>query len=175
MSNRITLALALTVAFAAPLSAQTGRRPADSTAVDVERARRLEGEASALTSDLRSFGKAARLLREAASLRPLADPMAIANLARAGRLQFYRKDLRGAYASLVEGAERAFRTGDVLNAAHAYLDAAIVAIERKDGPSALRDIERARLLSYSPYLSRVEHARLAARLGMPPAVLAGRN
>lgn len=156
----------------APLSAQV--RSAEGE-VDVERAVSLEQEADRLSEDIEQFKAAAKRYRKAARLRAADDAMAVADLIKASRLFYYDRDLSAAYVTTVEAAERAAAIGDVVNAGHAFVDAAHIAIERRDREGAIRNLERGRLLTRSPHLTMTDRRQLAGRLGTFTTVTASED
>lgn len=158
------LAAALVQAMTATASAQSvNTEPGDR--IDIERAMRLEAEASSLFDQRNDLDKAARKLRAAARLRPSDDRRALQLLRRAGVLAFHATDFRASRQALLEQAERALSLGEVSIAAHAFIDAAFAAKELND-VAAFDYIERARLLSTSTLIAANERAILAKRIGI---------
>src|SRR5688500_9753526 len=88
---------------------------------------RLQTEAEALYSQRGRMRKAATLHVKEAAVRSEADARQVDALVRAAQLYYYAGDaLRGR--ELMEKAARsALQRGDVLRAAHAFLDAAFIA------------------------------------------------
>jgi hypothetical protein len=140
--------------------------------VDVERAEKMEAQAYEVLRDTRRTGKAAKLLRKAAALRPVGDPVAVTDLNLAGQLSYYAGDRRSAKATFLNAADAAIRIGDVLKAGHALIDVAHIAIELRDPSTAVTSIERAHLLASSPHLNPDERIQLVQRLS-PMTVMAG--
>ena len=147
-----------------PVDAQALCCSSISGEVNVERAEELEAQAHEVLRDIRQTGKAAKLLRKAAALRPVGDPIAVKDLTAAGQLSYYAGDLRLAETTFKKAADAALRIGDVLTTAHALIDVAHVAIELRDASSALTSVERAQLLASSPHLSQSDRMRLMGRL-----------
>lgn len=132
--------------------------------VDVTRAERLEARADALADRMDRRAQAARLYREAAGLRPAEDPQRVANLRNAARMSFYAGQLPAAERDAHEASQAALRQGDLVEAAHAYLDAAWLAARRGQAEQAERWIEEARLLSASPLLAQAQQEAIRSRM-----------
>lgn len=165
-------ALAGTGELAAIQSAPTADRvamatmnpsPADGS---LARAMEFEARAAALVESGGNLARAAGLYRRAAELRPDSDPEKVMNLIQAARLNHHagRND-RGA-ADAAEAARVAHRQGDLVRAAHAYLDAAIMRAHSGDAEGAHRMMEEAILLSEAPLLPEAERTRIRNRVGI---------
>jgi hypothetical protein len=141
--------------------------------VDLERAERLEADAwGHLNRDSPNYRRAGRLFQQAAASRAVDDRQALESLRMAGLVTYYGKDLRRSRSIMVERAERALRLGEVDQAANAYIDAAFLAVELRDGGAALAFAENARMLADSPFLSAGQRNNLAHRLGEGRATVA---
>ena len=64
----------------------------------------------------------------------------------------------------LDSGDRAIRLGDVMIAAHAYIDAAVIASELRQGSRAIELSERAVLLAKSPLLSADQRSALLERM-----------
>lgn len=130
--------------------------------VGVRSAERLEARANALTASLTGSDhrKRAELLREAAQLRPAADPKGIDDLMQAGDVYRAWGDLGEAYVVALQAFDRAIAAGEVYRAARAVLDAGELALLQSDVPRAERHIDRARLLMLTPALSGAQRQEL---------------
>ncbi|HUF49350.1 MAG TPA: hypothetical protein VMN60_00865 [Longimicrobiales bacterium] len=131
---------------------------------NLDRARELRQQAEALFSEPRQWRKAARLLEQSAELREASDAEGYICLLYAGRIQAALGDLNGARQNLEKAAQQALTRGSIVEAAHAYIDAAFVAAEAKQAQTAQQLIERATLLTSSPLLSATQKAGLTSRI-----------
>ena len=138
--------------------------PETSSAMDVERAQALEVAARGLQDQLHRRGRAARLYREAAELRPADDPVRVENLRHAARMNFYAGHLDRAIRDSRDASESALRQGKVVEAAHAAMDAAWLAGQIGQADRALNWLEEARMLAGSPHLDASEREGLHRRL-----------
>jgi hypothetical protein len=132
--------------------------------VDVVRAEEMEAQAYEELRDVKRIGKAATLLRKAAALRPVGDPVAVTDLTVAGQLFYYVGNLRTARTTSLNAAEAAIRIGDVLTAANTLIDVTHIAYVLRDASTALTSFERAELLARSPHLKPNERMQLMQRL-----------
>lgn len=175
-THHIFSALLACTAFVATLpTASVAQAPAGQRGPDdaVERAERFEADAwGVLHCQPPDYRKAARLFQQAAASRAVDDRKALENLQMAGLLAYYGKDLRRSRSIMGERAERALRLGEVHEAANAFIDAAFLAVELRDGPAAVRYAENARLLADSPVLSVAQRDNLSQRLGEGRATVA---
>jgi hypothetical protein len=161
--------LACTAFVATQPTASVAQAPTGQLASEeaFERAQRLEADAwGILNCQPVNYRKAARLFQQAAASRAFDDRRALENLRMAGLLAYYGKDLRRSRSIMAERAERALRLGEVHEAADAYIDAAFLAVELRDGPAAVGYAENARLLADSPLLSVAQRDNLSHRLGV---------
>ncbi|TVP78884.1 MAG: hypothetical protein EA352_01260 [Gemmatimonadales bacterium] len=159
--------LATTLAAAALLGLAV--TPADvraSSASDpnIEKALELEARAQAHKDEPDRHHHMARLLERAADYREDSDPHKVENLRAASRLYFYTDRYRQSENAAARGAELALRQGDVVEASHAYLDAALVAAERGANDSAMEWIAEARMLADSPLLDTEARAAIMRRV-----------
>jgi tetratricopeptide (TPR) repeat protein len=167
MTHRLTIMAALTVVAASPVLGMQGSDPAlgvASMAPPPDRADALRAEAEALYSQPSKWRRAVRLLEQSAQLRTAADPDAYACWTYAARLRSQLGDYGGARESLERAADHALARGAVLDAAHAYIDAAHAAIRGRQFEQAKVLVGRAELLATSPQLAADEAAQITARL-----------
>jgi len=132
--------------------------------IDLARALELEARAWSLRDRMDRRSAAARLLREAADLRPAEDPERVRNLREASSMNFHAGHLAQAATDAGDAAKAALRQGDVLQAAHAYLDAAWMAAEDGRTARALAFVEEAMLLTASPLLGDEDRERILVRI-----------
>lgn len=131
---------------------------------DIDRALELEARAQAYADLPDEHHRVAGLLVQAAEYREDSDPHKVENLRTAARLYWYRDRFRQAESAAVDAAELARRQGDVVQAGHAYLDAALVAAERGAAESAHRWVAEAQMLADSPLLDAEARAGLMDRV-----------
>lgn len=130
----------------------------------VEKATELERKAEELYSHPARYSQAARLLIRAAELRSIDDPVYVTNLSMAARLYFYAGEKLQAFELMERAATAALSRGDVLTAAHAFVDASHLAALNGLSSDVTRLVERARLLTASPLLADRERAGVKSRL-----------
>lgn len=158
---------AAVVSAAAPAMAVQNDDRAVSVATappDVDKARELRAQAEALFSEPRQWRKAARLLEQSAALRDASDADGYTCLLYAGRIRAALGDLTSARQNLEKAATQALMRGALVEAAHAYIDAAFVAAEAREVESARAFMERAKLLSDAPLLNAEQKLSLMVRL-----------
>ena len=147
-----------------------GDIPAASTA------RTLELEAESLASrDRAGWKDAASLFVQAAELSGFGTPESIENLRKASYMRYYLGDRRLALELMEEAAGQAVATGQVLLAAHAYIDGALLAIELDRASSAIEFGEKAQLLAASTHLSEGDRGSILGRLFDPELALIGQR
>jgi hypothetical protein len=137
-------------------------------AVEVDRAVELEQRASVAMGNSREWSAAAAMYREASRLRSPNDPQALADLRTAGGIYGTVGDYRRARETILELADRATAFGEISVAAHAFLDAAHVAVALRDVPGAQAFYDRAQRLARSSHLSADEQGQLVRRLERTP-------
>jgi hypothetical protein len=155
---------------AATLSAQQTLDPVRVTAN--ARADKFHDEAMAMPTETRLANKAAKLHERSAELRDESDPMAASCLRTAAFLRYYAGGRRAGADLMEKSAERAMGIGDVARAADAYIDAAYIAQELKEGDRARSLAHRAELLANSPLITDVQRASIRARISGPTGVVA---
>ena len=156
---------ALFAIAAAPIavSAQQTLAPVRVTA-SVEHADRLAAEAESLATMLTHFKKAAKLYELSAEARSPGDIKGFTNLRAAAFLRYDAGEKRQGLGLMERAAQRAIDLGDVINAANAYIDAAIIAGELRDGSRARELGRRAALLTKSPLLDSAQRTALLIRM-----------
>lgn len=154
----------------AVLTAQHALEPVHVTASATARADRLHEAAMALPTETRFAAKAAKLHEQSAELRGEGDPEAVNCLRSAAFLRYYAGSRRTSADLMERAAARAANIGDVARAADAYIDAAYIAQELRDGGRARDLARRAQLLANSPLISDVQRAALRARISAPSMV-----
>jgi hypothetical protein len=159
-------AVTLISVAALPTAALAQQRldPVHVTAEQSARADALHAKAEQYAGSLRAYRKVARLHEEAAALRPSNDPQAFDCLRTAALLRYYSNDRRGGADAMERAAELATLRGDVIGAANAYIDAAVIAGELRQGPRMTALVEKADLLTTSPLLSDAQRLELRGRI-----------
>jgi hypothetical protein len=130
---------------------------------DIARAQELEQRAHGHFSEPHNYAQAARMMRESARLRSPADLRALDNLQLAARLFHHAGRIDDARATFHECALRATAIGEVEKAAHAYLDAALAAIQEGNA-EALDYMLAAQSLAISTHLTDKERAAILSRV-----------
>src|SRR5690606_38671742 len=125
---------------------------------------RLKNEAVSLFDQPSEWKRAARLLERSAKLWADTDEEGYECLMYAGRVWSAVGDMRSARVNFEKAAAQALARGAVIEAAHAYIDAAHVAVALKDAPGAQALMESASLLAHSPLISSADRNQLMARL-----------
>lgn len=131
---------------------------------DIERALKLEAQAMAYLDKPDKNGAMASLLERAAEYREDADPHKVENLRNASRLHYYAGNLRRAENAAQRAAGLALRQGDVVEASHAYLDAALLASEQGNAERAHKWVDEVRMLAQSPLLDAESRAQIESRM-----------
>jgi tetratricopeptide (TPR) repeat protein len=155
-------ALAILLGVATAANAQTNGSNGNTT--NIPRAEALEAQAVALYPGL-NHARVAKLYEQAARLRPDDDPRRVYDLRFAGHMYQRVHKLSASRRNLTLAAETALQYGDLVTAAHAFVDAAWVALEQQDIQAAIRLVQKAECLSHSPLISLVDARALRARLG----------
>lgn len=124
----------------------------------------LEAKARALFSSPARYDEAVRLFVEAADEREIGDPQRVKNLTMASRLTYYAGDTSDALELMQRAANEAMSTGDVLAAAHGYMDSAFLAHEVGQTGVAAALIKKAERLSLSPLIARRDREQILARI-----------
>ena len=148
-------------------SAQAETRPARLPIIQVvgnETADRLRQQAVALYDKPTQLRRAALLHEREAAQRNPADPQLVEALDRAARLHSYKGDHARGRELMQKAARYALERGDVTRAAHAYVDAAFIALRDRDVASSKVLVERAERLASSPLLERAQKDAIARRV-----------
>jgi hypothetical protein len=134
--------------------------------VNFSRAEALEAQANALLSTFPfQFPRIAQLYEKAAHLRAEDDPIRVYDLRFAGTTYYYARKLEASRRNLTLAAETAVQFGELVTAAHTFLDAALVALAQKDVETASRLVKRAECLSRSPLIAAGDVSAIRHRLG----------
>jgi hypothetical protein len=158
--------LGLAAAADAQMTGSNGSNNGD--AANISRAEALEAQANALLSTFPfQFPRIAQLYEKAAHLRPEHDPIRVRNLLFSGKAYHHARRLEASRRNLTLAAETAVRYGELVTAAHAFLDAAFVAVEQKDMAEASRLATRAACLSRSSLIAVGDASNIRRRLGTP--------
>ena len=158
----------LTLAAVAPQVATGQERPMYElpavTVVALSDADELHLEAVALYESPERWAEAARLHEEAAKKLLANDARAFAAYDRAARLFFYAGEYEDARRNMERAANVAVATGDVVTAAHAYIDAAFITLwEGRSGKQG--DLtRRAERLSLSDLVDAAERDAILGRI-----------
>lgn len=118
------------------------------------------------------WGEAADLHREAAESLPENDAGQFFGYSRAALLYFYADELPAARRSMTDAAKVALATGDVLTAAHAYVDAAFIAIAESYDGKTREFVADAKEVAGSEFLTDEERESILLRIDGAPAGVA---
>jgi hypothetical protein len=154
------------VAFPMAASAQTSLLPIKITE---RQSRAAELDRTAATYEDHDWSKireAARLREQAADLRDDSDLLKSASLYWAARDHYYSENTSRARDLMVQAAQHALETGDVIAAANAFTDAAYISSDLKDVASTKLYAMKARLLASSPMLTQVQKSDVLTRLAL---------
>lgn len=149
------------------LHAQTSAKASDNGAY--AKALALREEAVALYAQPKRAAEAARLHVREARLRGPRDREAVEALIMAARLFSYANRPFDSRKTMEQAGDRAIAIGDVATAAHAYLDAAFIALNAREPAEVQRLGRKAFLLTDSPLLSLVERDQLRKRFKGEPS------
>ena len=153
------------VLLASPLAASATQNeyggPSDRTDASPSE---LEAKARTLFSSPARYGEAVRLFVEAADQREIGDPQRVKNLSMASRLTYYSGDTSDALDLMQRAANEAMATGDVLAAAHSYMDGAFLAQEIGQVGVAAELMKKAERLSFSPLIAARDRDGIRARI-----------
>ena len=115
------------------------------------------------------WGEAADLHRQAAENLQKNDAGQFFGYSRAALLYFHAGELAEARRSMEDAAEVAEATGDVLTAAHAYVDAAFIAIAEDYDGKQREFVADAREVAASEFLTEAEREGVLIRIEGAPA------
>jgi hypothetical protein len=165
-ANLKTIGAAVVLILSAgAVSAQSAHVKLPSVAVPPnEQADKLKREAMKFYEQVSTLRRAATMHEREAALRVEADPLKIEALDLAARLYSYSGDHERGTALMEKAARSALLRGDVMRAAHSYLDAAFMALKLKNGERAANLIHEADLLALSPLLSVADKDAIVRRI-----------
>lgn len=113
------------------------------------------------------------LCREA-DLRSGDDPKGVQALLLCGKLYYYAGELTQSGYALEDAGRRALAIGDVVRAAHAFMDASFIATRQGKSRAAGELTGKARMLAGSPLLSSGQRLAIEERIASTiPSVQAG--
>lgn len=166
MNTRAKIIGASFVLFlAAGAQAQSSHTKLPSLAVEPNaRADKLREEAKLYYTKVSTLRKAAGLHEREAGARVESDPLKFEALDLAARLYAYAGDNARGTALMEQAARGALTRGDVKRAAHAFLDAAFLALRVRDGERARELTHQADLLALSPLLNPDEKLAIVQRI-----------
>jgi len=124
----------------------------------------LEAQARALFATPARYGEAVRLFVKAADMREVGDPIRVKDLIMASRLTYYRADTERALELMSRAANEALSTGDVLTAAHSFMDGAFLAQEVGHAGVVTELVKKAERLSYSPLIAAADRQEILNRI-----------
>jgi len=146
---------------------EDGPRTAEALVIDVERSDELFQEAFRLQADDHDLVKAAERYVESAELRPYGDARAYVALNRAGQFFFHAGKATASSRAFAAAGVRGLETGQVYEAAMAFVNAAEQGQQYRWGNSLVLDYMRiARRLSESPVLTEGQREQLRDRMGL---------
>ena len=165
MRNVLMAGGMLMAVAAAPGSATAQQKlPPVRVTASVQYADDLALRAESLSTQITQFKKAAELFERSAEVRAPGDARAVTCLRSAATLRYNSGNKRKGLGLMEKAADRAIRLGDVVIAAHSYIDAAVIASELRQGERALDLSQRAALLVKSPLLSDAQRSALLERM-----------
>lgn len=129
----------------------------------------LHQQAMALYELPERWAEAGELHRSAADNLPRNDAGQFFGYSRAALLFFYAGELVDARRSMEKAARVAVATGDVLTAAHTFVDAAFIAIAEGYAGKKREFVAEARGIAASDLLTPKERAEILARIDGAPA------
>jgi len=112
----------------------------------------------------KSLRRAAGLREQAAALRAPDDPNGFTDLEMAAAVRYEVRQRARAADLMQQAAEQAAARGDVLHAADAYLVAAIITQELRQGQRTLELARKGSLLLTSPLLTEAQRSALRMRI-----------
>ena len=154
------------VAFPMSASAQTSLLPIKITERQSRAAELDRTAASYEDHDWSKIRTAAKLREQAADLRDDSDLLKSASLYWAARDHYYSENPSRARDLMVQAAQHALETGDVIAAANAFTDAAYISSDLRDVENTKTYAMKARLLASSPMLTQAQKADVLTRLAL---------
>ena len=161
---RILSAAAVAAIVGAPSIARAQQTLDSVTVTAHHRADDLYQKAIALQAEPRTWRQAAYLHQMSAALRTAEDPKGDESLRLGAHLLYHLGDRQTARSMMERAAARAEARGDVLQAASGYLDAALVALEQRDGGQASTLGRKAMTLASSPLITAAQRADIVRRV-----------
>jgi hypothetical protein len=141
------------VAFAEPVSVRSTIDPNE-----------YEAKAKDLFAQPKRYDEAIKLFLKAAETRDVGDPMRVQDVIMASRLSYYRQDFSRARSLMVRAADEAAATGDVITAAHSYVDAAFLARQAGEPENIEPLVRKAEMLAASPLIDRADRNGILVRI-----------
>src|SRR5262245_14675070 len=128
------------------------------------RAEHLRRSAQALYEQPARLRRAAELHEQEAAVRKDTDPQRVEALDLAARLYAYSGDPVRGHELMARAARQALKCGDVRRSAHAFIDAAFIALRARDTRLADELTREAELLALSPLLTAQEKVAIVKRI-----------
>ena len=169
-----TALLLVQSALASPLQAEAAaafKCSDEAVWTDIVGAERLYWEAIKTLHRGEEGEKAALLFGQSASLRVLCDPQVLPLLRMSALLYHRAGNLKEAQRTMYRAAEAGARTGQLLAAAHAYLDYAALSGELGDMQAAMDAATKAKLISRLPALSDWARSTIRDRMEWKATVI----
>ncbi len=165
-SRNVLVAGGMLLALAAAPESATAQQKLPSVRVtgSAAHADELALRAESLSTQTNQFKRAAELFELSANARGVGDSRAVTCLRSAATLRYNSGNKRKGLGLMEKAGDRAIRLGDVVIAANAYIDAAVIAHELRQGARALELSQRAALLSKSPLLTADQRGALLERM-----------
>jgi hypothetical protein len=155
----------LVLVLAGGVDAQNSKAMLPSVAVEPNaRADQLRRDARNHYDKVSTLRKAATLHEKEAAARVESDPLKFEALDLAARLYAYSGNPAKGTLLMEQAARGALTRGDVKRAAHAYLDAAFMALNVKDSERVSQLVHQADLLALSPLLNEGEKVAIVQRI-----------
>jgi hypothetical protein len=124
----------------------------------------VEAQAKALHDQPKQYRRAAELYVQASDLREASDPQRVENRKMAARLYFLSGNVARARVVMEDAANTALAAGNLVQAAHTYLDASVLARDDRAPGDANRLAQKAELLMASPLVSDAERKDVLGRI-----------
>lgn len=128
---------------------------------------RLENVSARTLVTVADWADLAESLIQAAGLRANGDPLAVRDLVAAASAFNAIDRWVDARTTVLEAASRAVAAGEIDQAAHAYIAAAILSIRLREIAAAWTYVQQARLLAADPALSRQQQENILRHLPAP--------
>lgn len=125
----------------------------------------FEARGKSLFSFPKRYDEAIKLFMKAADAREVGDPVRVQDMILASRLAWYREESDRALVYMRRAADEAAAIGDVITAAHSYMDAAFIAKSSGVRADLVRDyVHKAELLAYSPLIGDKDREGILVRI-----------